>query len=45
MEEVEESERTKLVKSPDTPTQAEVDEHESTGHGTRSGAETPDENQ
>ena len=32
MEEVEESERPKLVKSPDTPTQAEVDEHESTGH-------------
>ena len=32
MEEVEESERPKLVKFPDTPTQAEVDEHESRGH-------------
>ena len=32
MEEVEESERPKLVKAPDTPTQAEIDEHEAMGH-------------
>eukprot|EP00435_Cladocopium_sp_Y103_P007713 s12_g2.t1 len=32
MEEAEESERPKLVKSPDTPPQAEIDEHEAMGH-------------
>ena len=32
MEEVEESERLKLVRSPDSPPQAAIEEHESTGH-------------
>jgi len=32
MEEAEESERPKLVRSLYTPTQAEIEEHESTGH-------------